>query len=942
MTSSAVTVTKMNGDSQKFDIDKVEKRLLRLVNGYDLDIKAVVNTVSLSVADGMSSNEIDMLLSETMANMVTTDPAYGSLAAKVMISNLQKRTSGSIKQIADALMNNTHPVTGELLPLLSDDYYSFVKENHEAIQGMIDYSRDYRFDYFGFSTIHRKYLLRLKNDVIERPQDMWMRVAIQVSLNSGSLEKIQNTYNLLSQGWYTHATPTLLNSGTTKPQMSSCFLLSMQEDSIEGIYETLKQCALISQSGGGIGLAMQDVRARGSYIAGCNDYADGIIPMLRVFNNTARYVSQGMKRKGSIAMYNEPWHSDIYDFLDLRKNHGNEEMRARDLFYALWVPDLFMRRVQNDEMWSLMCPNECPGLSDSYGAEFDELYEGYESNGRFRRQVKARDLWNKIITAQVEAGTPYILYKDACNEKSNQKNLGTIKSSNLCVVGSTKILTKDGYKKMSDLWYEHGNLEIGDDVDGEFMEIFTRFGIGKSTQVVRTAKDTETVVVRLGKTTQLTCTPDHKLVCINNDGSTKEVAASDLDPGDLVGYLEYEPGKIPLHSAEAVTSVGVGKKQDVFCVTSATNNEVIFNGMYSKNCAEIIEYSSKDEIAVCNLASLALPMFVRKDGTFDFDKLVEVSGVATKNLNNVIDLNYYPLPETRNSNMRHRPIAVGVQGFATTLMKMGLPFDSQEARELNKKIFEAIYFGAVNASIDAAIEDGVYPSYEGSPASNGQLQFDMWGLAEDQLFFDWTDTRKRLVEHGMRNSLLTAEMPTASTSQIMGNTETTEAVTSNIYVRRTLSGEFVVINKFLVDDLKKIGMWDEGTKQVILAYNGSIQSIPGIPDDIKLLYRTVWEIPQKAVIDMAADRGAFVDQTQSMNLYMKTPTHKALTSAHFYGWKKGLKTGMYYLRSQGAADAIKFTVDEAIRKQAMGNSSASGVPAQACRIDDPDCEACGA
>lgn len=937
---NSVFVTKRNGDSQQFNPTKIEARLSKLVNGFDLNISKVVDTMRLSVANGMNSDDIDVLLSETMANMVTEDPAYGKLAAKIMISNLHKKTSGDFMAVCDALMSNRHPVTGEVAPILSDEQYKFICDNIDEIKNTIDYSRDYNFDYFGFSTIHRKYLLRVGKDVVERPQDMWMRVAVQVNLN-GTIEGVKETYELLSTGYYTHATPTLINSGTKRPQMSSCFLLSMHEDSIEGIYETLKQCALISQSGGGIGLAMQDIRARGSYIAGCNDYADGIVPMLRVYNNTARYVSQGMKRKGSIAMYNEPWHADIYDFLDMKKNHGNEEHRARDLFYALWIPDLFMKRVQNDEMWSLMCPNECPGLSDNYGADFDALYEAYESDGKYRRQVKARDLWSKILVSQIETGTPYMLYKDAANEKSNQKNLGTIKSSNLCVAGTTRILTSTGYRPVKDLWKEHGELEIGDDVNPNYMDVFNRFGVTKSTQVVRTAKNAETITVRCGRTASIACTPDHKLFKVLENGSVVEVEAKDIKTGDLLGYLEWTPGTVPVHNAIRVTSTATGKAQDVFCVTESSRNEVIFNGFYSKNCAEIIEYSSKDEVAVCNLASLALPRFVA-NGEFNFEALIHVSKKVTTNLNNVIDLNYYPIPETRNSNMRHRPIAIGVQGLATTFMKLGIPYDSQEARELNKKIFECIYFGAVNASIDMAEKDGTYSSYEGSPASQGLLQFDMWGLGENGLHLDWSLTKKRLAKFGMRNSLLSAEMPTASTSQIMGNTETTEAITSNIYVRRTLAGEFVVINKFLIDDLKAIGMWNNTIKQRILAYNGSIQNIDGIPEDIKLLYRTVWEIPQKAVMDMAADRGPFIDQTQSINIFMKNPSHNALTSAHFYAWKKGLKTGMYYLRSMSAVSAIKFTVDENIRKEVMDEEIDTHGVIQACGIDNPDCESCGA
>jgi ribonucleoside-diphosphate reductase subunit M1 len=609
--------------------------------------------------------------------------------------------------------------------------------------------------------LERSYLLKINKKVAERPQHMLMRVAI--GIHGNDLDAAIETYNLMSERWFTHASPTLFNAGTTRPQLSSCFLLTMTKDSIDGIYDTLKRCANISKSAGGIGLAVHKIRASGSYIAGTNGESNGLVPMLRVYNNTARYVDQGgNKRPGAFAIYLEPWHADILSFLDLRKNHGKEEQRARDLFYALWVPDLFMRRVEADQDWSLMCPHECPGLHDTWGEEFEALYEKYEKEKRYRKQIKAQKLWFAILESQIETGTPYMLYKDACNRKSNQQNLGTIQSSNLCT--------------------------------------------------------------------------------------------------------------------------------------------------------EIIEYTDPDEVAVCNLASIALPRFVNSDLTFDFQKLHEVTQVVTCNLNKIIDINYYPVIEARTSNLRHRPIGIGVQGLADAFILMRYPFESNEAQHLNKQIFETIYHGALTASCDLASVEGPYQTYEGSPVSKGILQYDMWDVTPTDLW-DWTELKEKIAKHGIRNSLLVAPMPTASTAQILGNNESIEPYTSNIYSRRVLSGEFQIVNQHLMKDLTELGLWNETMKQRIIANNGSVQNIPEIPDNLKILYKTVWEISHKTLVNMAADRGAFIDQSQSFNVHMAETNFGKMTSMHFYSWRKGLKTGMYYLRTKPAAEAIQFTIDQKMVEQ---------------------------
>lgn len=763
-------VIKRDGRKESVKFDKIVARIKKLC--YSLN--TVVDPIEISMKvieglyDGVTTTELDNLASEVCASFVTKHPDYAVLAARIAVSNLHKNTKKSFSETMRDMYNYVDPKTGLKAPLISDDVYEIIEENKELLDSSIIYDRDFGYDFFGFKTLERAYLLKMNGQIAERPQHMLMRVSI--GIHKKDIESAIKTYDLMSEKWFTHATPTLFNAGTPKPQMSSCFLLTTKEDSIDGIYDTLKQCAKISQSAGGIGIAIHDVRATGSYIRGTNGTSNGIVPMLRVFNDTARYVDQGGgKRKGSFAVYIEPWHADIFEFLDLKKNHGKEEQRARDLFYALWISDLFMERVQSNGNWTLMDPNECPGLADTWGDEFAKLYEKYEAEGKGRKTIKAQDLWFKIMESQIETGTPYILYKDAANSKSNQQNLGTIKSSNLCT--------------------------------------------------------------------------------------------------------------------------------------------------------EILEYTSKDEVAVCNLASLALPKFVI-DGKFDHDKLFEVTYQVTKNLNKVIDYNYYPVPEARTSNMRHRPIGLGVQGLADAFIMLRFPFESEEAKQLNKEIFETIYYAAMTASKDIAKEDGTYETYEGSPVSKGIFQYDMWDVTPTDRW-EWDVLKAEVKEHGVRNSLLVAPMPTASTSQILGNNECFEPYTSNIYTRRTLSGEFVVVNKHLLMDLVSLGLWNDNMKNKLIAANGSIQHIDEIPDNIKQLYKTAWEISQKAILEMAADRGAYICQSQSLNIFMENANFAKLTSMHFYGWKKGLKTGMYYLRTKAATDAIKFTVDQKALKANQSEENAS-------------------
>lgn len=788
--NSKMFVIKRDGRRQEVHFDKITARICKLSYGLNPDFCdpiLVAQKVTSGVYKGVSTSELDELAAETAAALTSTHPDYAILAARIATSNLHKNTLKSFTETVKLMFEHTNPKNGDPAPLVSENVYKVIMENAERFDNEMRYDRDFDYDYFGFKTLERSYLLRINGRVVERPQHMLMRVSI--GIHQDNVDAAINTYHLMSERWFTHASPTLFNSGTPRPQLSSCFLLRMKEDSIEGIFDTLKECATISKSAGGIGLNIHDIRATGSYIRGTNGSSNGILPMLRVFNDTARYVDQGGgKRKGAFAIYMEPWHSDIFEFLDLRKNTGKEEARARDLFYGLWINDLFMQRVENNEEWSLFCPNEAPGLADVWGEPFDELYLKFEREGRAKRTVRAQQLWFAILEAQIETGNPYMLFKDSANRKSNQQNLGTIRCSNLCT--------------------------------------------------------------------------------------------------------------------------------------------------------EIIEYTSADETAVCNLASIALPRFVRERGVegqrepkrlvgsldagnryFDFDRLAEVTRSVTRNLNKIIDVNFYPVETARRSNMRHRPIGLGVQGLADAFLLLGLPFDSAEAQQLNSHIFETIYYAALEQSCELAKVEGTYETYEGSPVSKGVLQPDMWQVKPDSGRWDWDALRARIASHGVRNSLLVAPMPTASTSQILGNNECFEPYTSNIYVRRVLSGEFTVVNQHLLHDLNSLGLWNPHMKNELVAANGSVQDLD-IPDDLKSLYKTVWEIKQRVLVDMAADRGAYIDQSQSFNVFMPDPNFGKLTSLHFYAWKKGLKTGMYYLRTRAAADAIKFTVDQtSLKKKAPLPSS---------------------
>lgn len=805
-------VIKRNGEREHVSFDKILIRISKLCYGLDqryIDPVRISQKVVQGLYDGVSTTELDNLAAETAAAMSAMHPDFGMLAARIAVSNLHKNTSDSFADTISTLYHYVDPKTGSA-SLIAEDVYEIVQANRQVLDAAMVYKRDFEFDFFGFKTLEKSYLLKTNGKITERPQHLWMRVA--VGIHRHDIAAAIETYQLMSQKWFTHATPTLFNAGTPKPQLSSCFLLTMQSDSIEGIYNTLTQCAKISQSAGGVGLSIHNIRAKNSYIKGTNGLSNGLVPMLQVFNATARYVDQGGgKRKGAFAIYVEPWHDDVFDILELKKNHGKEEMRARDLFYALWIPDLFMQRVNENGRWSLFCPNEAPGLADCYGSEFERLYTQYEAEGRARRTVKAQDLWFAILDAQIETGTPYMLYKDHANSKSNQKNLGVIRSSNLCT--------------------------------------------------------------------------------------------------------------------------------------------------------EIMEYTAPDEVAVCNLASINLSKFVTADGVFDHQRLFEITQTVARNLNKVIDLNYYPVEEARHSNMRHRPVGIGVQGLADVFMLLRLPFESNEARTLNREIFETIYFGALTASCDEARQQGSYPSYAGSPASEGVLQYDMWDV-EPSDRWDWYRLKADILRHGLRNSLLIAPMPTASTSQILGNNECFEPYTSNIYTRRTLSGEFIVVNKHLLRELIALNMWDADLKNALIANNGSVQAIDGLPDELKEIYKTAWEIKQRCIVDMAADRGAFICQSQSLNVFMESANYKKLSSLHFYAWQRGLKTGMYYLRTRPAADAIKFTVDTQKLRQATtpvasaAHHTHNNIPPPAqqhlitddetaivgkiCSIDDPDCESCSA
>ena len=781
--STEMRVTKRNGELQDVAFDKILERVKKLGQeaGIHINYSSLVMKVIDQLYDTIPTAKIDELAAEQCASLSTNHPDYATLASRITISNHQKNTDSEFSDVMRNLYNFTN-FKGENKPLVSQTLWDFTDKYINELNAMIDHNRDYLIDYFGFKTLERAYLFRINNKLVERPQHMWMRVAVGIH---GDLELenqeevlglVKETYDLMSEKFFTHATPTLFNAGTPRPQLSSCYLIAMEEDSIEGIYNTLKDCAQISKYSGGIGLHIHNIRAKDSHIQGTNGKTDGIVPMLRVFNSTARYVNQSGKRNGSFAVYLEPWHADVEDFLEMKKNHGDEEQKARDLFYALWIPDLFMERVKNNAKWSLLCPHECPGLSDVYGNKFKELYEKYESEGKIRKIVNARDLWFKILDAQMETGTPYILYKDACNQKSNQKNIGTIKSSNLCT--------------------------------------------------------------------------------------------------------------------------------------------------------EVVQYSDDKETAVCNLASIALPSFVNEEThQFDYQKLHFVTKVVTNNLNRVIDINFYPTEKTKTSNLRHRPIGIGVQGLADTFIMMDIPFHSEEAKEVNKMIFETIYHAALEKSNELAIQHGSYSSFEGSPASQGILQFDMWSNSSTSGLYNWDNLKKSIIEKGLRNSLLVAPMPTASTSQILGYNECFEPITSNLYSRRTLAGEFVVVNKYLMKELIQLGHWNEQIKNNIIANKGSVQQLTILSEHTRNKYKIVWEMPMKHLIDMSADRGAFICQSQSLNLWLEDPTYNSLTSMHFYSWKQGLKTGIYYLRRKAKHQAQQFTIEP---EQAVTNER------------DEICESCSA
>ncbi|KAI9362233.1 ribonucleoside-diphosphate reductase large chain [Pilaira anomala] len=753
-----------------------------------VDPVAITLKVISGVYQGVTTAELDNLAAETAAYMTTTHPDYALLAARIAISNLHKETKETFSHVIKDLYEYINPKTNKPAPMISDSSYQVIMDHADRLDSAINYDRDFNYTFFGFKTLERSYLLKINDKVAERPQHLIMRVAVGIH-GGDDMDAVIETYHLMSERYFTHASPTLFNAGTPRPQLSSCFLLTMKEDSLEGVFDTLKICAQISKTAGGIGLSVHDIRAKGTYIAGSQGTSTGILPMLRVFNDTARYVDQGgNKRPGAFAIYLEPWHADIFTFLDLRKNVGKDEIRARDLFYALWIPDLFMERVKANGNWSLFCPKEAPGLCDVYGDHFVSLFERYEKEGKAKVTIKAQTLWYAILEAQIETGNPFMLYKDACNRKSNQQNLGTIKSSNLCT--------------------------------------------------------------------------------------------------------------------------------------------------------EIVQYSSPEEVAVCNLASIALPTFVINRETFDFQKLHQVVKVITRNLNKIIDVNYYPVVEAERSNKKHRPIGLGVQGLADTFMSLRFPFDSPEAKELNIQIFETIYHGALEASCDIAKELGPYESYENSPVSKGILQYDMWHVTPSSLW-NWTELKSKIAKHGVRNSLLVAPMPTASTSQILGFNECFEPYTSNLYTRRVLAGEFQIVNPWLLKDLVEMGIWDENVKNMIMSDVGSIQNIPGIPQTLKDLYKTVWEISQRTLLDMAADRGAFIDQSQSLNVFMAEPNFGKLTSMHFYGWQKGLKTGMYYLRTRPAVDAIKFTVDQLALRAYLKKAEKNEAASVACSIENKDnCESC--
>ena len=1138
--STEMRVTKRDGELQDVAFDKILERVKKLGQeaGIHINYSSLVMKVIDQLYDTIPTAKIDELAAEQCASLSTNHPDYAILASRITISNHQKNTESEFSDVMRNLYNFTN-FKGENKPLVSQTLWDFTDKYRNELNSMIDHNRDYLIDYFGFKTLERAYLFRINNKIVERPQHMWMRVAVgihgdlELENQEEVLRLVKETYDLMSQKLFTHATPTLFNAGTPRPQLSSCYLIAMEDDSLDGIYNTLHDCARISKYAGGIGLHIHNIRAKGTHILGTNGTSNGLVPMLRVFNNTARYIDQGGgKRNGSFAVYLEPWHADVEDFLEMKKNHGDEEQKARDLFYALWIPDLFMERVKENGKWSLVCPHECPGLSDVYGDQFKELYEKYELEGKIRKTVNARDLWFKILDAQMETGTPYILYKDACNKKSNQKNIGTIKSSNLCVAPETLILTKTGHIPIQDLVGQKVEVWNGE----EFSQV----------EIVKTGEDQELIDIYTDDGSKLCCTPYHKFYIQENysEKSIKMVEAKDLQPDDklikceyplidgidkflypythgffcgdgtyanisenqekqcnytaldghffckrhidyetedyllnndvflengmnckaksyckkpisylygdkkeLLSHMNYRThtennGRIvlnlpldmeekymtPSHNCSIkdklewfagycdadgtisrngeneqlqVASInneflqnvklllqtcGINPKiklsqkreksylpdgkggykyfnvkpiyrllitsfdlyelkklgfspkrlkfsaneparnakqfikilkvennnriDDTYCFTEPKKHMGIFNGIITGQCTEIIEYSDDKETAVCNLASIALPSFVNEETHhFDYEKLHFVTKVVTNNLNRVIDINFYPTEKTKTSNLRHRPIGIGVQGLADTFILMDIPFHSDEAKEVNKMIFETIYHAALEKSNELAIQHGSYSSFEGSPASQGILQFDMWSNSSTSGLYNWDNLKKSIIEKGLRNSLLVAPMPTASTSQILGYNECFEPITSNLYSRRTLAGEFVVVNKYLMKELIQLGHWNEQIKNNIIANKGSVQQLTILSEHTRNKYKIVWEMPMKHLIDMSADRGAFICQSQSLNLWLEDPTYNSLTSMHFYSWKQGLKTGIYYLRRKAKHQAQQFTIE---------------------------------
>ena len=1031
-TMEEMRVTKRDGELQDMSFDKILTRIKKLgkeANITQMNYSALVIKIIDQLYDTIQTTKIDELTAQQCASNASQHPDYNTLAGRIVVSNHHKNTDASFSYTMERLYSFID-VEGMHAPLISKKYWDIVSANRSLLDSMIDYDRDYLIDYFGFKTLERAYLFKIYGQVVERLQHLWLRVSL--GIHGDDMDSVRETYDRMSKKYMTHATPTLFNACSPKSQLSSCYLIQMEDDSVDGIYNTLKNCAQISKYSGGIGLHINNIRSSGSHINGTNGKTNGIVPMLKVFNATAKFINQGGKRNGSFAIYLEPWHSDIREFLELKKNHGDEEMKARDLFYALWICDLFMERIKDDKDWSLFCPRECPNLDGVHGQTFVDLYTKYETEGRAKTVIKARDLWYLIMDAQMETGTPYLLYKDAANSKSNQQNIGTIKSSNLCVSPETLVLTDKGHIRIDSLKDKNVNVWNGT----EWSEVIVK----------KTGESQEVIKIYTDDGLNITCTPYHKFYIQRTYSDKCEVEANNLTAGDklikgnypiidgvdtmlypythgffcgdktycnipdisekqvvpcdtcsiktkldwFAGYCDaggilslnetdeqlhvssinreflikvkmmlqtcsinpnvelyceseeplyrllvtsydlyqlvqhgFQPHKLiisgtkPQRNASQFVKilkvVNKNRISDTYCFTEPKRNIGIFNGILTGQCAEIIEYSDNDETAVCNLASIALPAFVNKETrVFDYDELIVVARMVADNLNKIIDVNYYPTIQTETSNMRHRPIGVGVQGLADTFILMDIAFHSEEAKKINKLIFETIYFAVLTKSNELAMRDGAYSSFQGSPASKGILQFDMWKVSPDSGRYDWTTLKQSIVCHGLRNSLLVALMPTASTSQILGYNECFEPLTSNIYSRRTLAGEFVVANQYLMRDLIGLGMWNDQIKNNIIENKGSIQQITTIPQHIRDKYKIVWEIPMKHIIDMSADRGAYICQSQSLNLWMEDPNYNALTSMHFYAWKRGLKTGIYYLRRKAKHQAQQFTIEPTI------------------------------